>query len=292
MRTRAISGPQEARGPAAQPSEKPAGPADPHRRVPDWILTVLLGIAMIGALELLTRLDVLSPNIFPMPSRVADSLVAGLMSGQYATALSSTLSATVIGFATSALIAVMSAGLLVSFPRFERVVMPFIVSLQTMPKIALAPVVLLIFGFGAMTKIALIVVVSFFPILINALQGLRIRQRDCLELFTALGATRWQLFRSLRIPGSVPYIFAGFHIGLIFALIGAIVAELVGVPEGLGVIMLQEKARFNIQGLWAVLVVLMVIGILLRQIVLAVERRVAFWAGEAALEAIDRGGVS
>jgi NitT/TauT family transport system permease protein len=261
-----------------------------RRRVPDAVWSVLLAVALIAVLELTTRTGLLSPDIFPMPSEIAESIVEGFGSGRYPVALASTLWTTVVGFLLAVVLSLTAAGLVVSLPRFERIVMPFVVAFQTLPKVALAPIILLIFGFGATTKVVIVAVVSFFPILINAIQGLRIRQRDTLEIFVSLGASRWQTFRRLRIPGSAPFLFAGFQIGLVFAVIGAVTAELVGVPEGLGAVMLQEMARFNIQGMWAVLFVLMIVGVLLRTAMVLTERRVAFWAREQSDEVGSSGG--
>jgi len=109
------------------------------------------------------------------------------------------------------------------------------------------------------------------------LQGLKIRDRTQFELFQSLGATRWQMFVHLRLPSAVPYIFAGLHIGAIFALIGAVVAEFVGTGSGIGYAMLQAKASFDVPGVYVCLVLLMVLGTLLNFIMRRLEQRVAFW---------------
>jgi NitT/TauT family transport system permease protein len=288
-----VSAPERVRE-AAGPTDATVAVTDEptaRRRVPDAVWSLLLAVAIVAILEVATRTGMLSQDIFPMPSAIAESIVDGFGSGRYPVALASTLWTTVVGFLLAVVLALAAAGLVVSVPRFERIVMPFIVAFQTLPKVALAPIILLIFGFGATTKVVIVAVVSFFPILVNAVQGLRIRQRDTLEVFVSLGATRWQTFRRLRVPGSAPYLFAGFQIGLVFAVIGAVTAELVGAPEGLGAVMLQEMARFNIQGMWAVLVILMVVGVLLRTVVVLTERRVAFWAREQSDEVGASGGV-
>jgi NitT/TauT family transport system permease protein len=107
---------------------------------------------------------------------------------------------------------------------------------------------------------------------------MRVRDREQLELLRSLGATRWQMFRMLRIPGSVPYVFAGFHIGIIFAVLGAVVAEFVGSRSGLGYLLLLQKGQFNVPGVFAILVLLMGIGLSLHGVMVALERKLAFWA--------------
>src|ERR1700759_5798133 len=96
---------------------------------------------------------------------------------------------------------------------------------------------MLALGFVMTSKIAIIVVVCIFPILVNTLSGLRLRNTEQIELMASLGASKWQLFHHLRVPNSIPYVFAGLNVGLIFALLGAIVAEFVGAPDGLGVLL-------------------------------------------------------
>jgi NitT/TauT family transport system permease protein len=123
-----------------------------------------------------------------------------------------------------------------------------------------------------------VITACFFPILMNALHGLKVRDRDHLELMRSLGATRLQLFVRLRLPNAMPYIFAGLHIGVIFALIGTVVAEFVGTNAGIGYVMLQAKANFDIASVYACLLMLMVIGVLLHTAMKQLEKRAAFWA--------------
>lgn len=137
-----------------------------------------------------------------------------------------------------------------------------------------------------MGKITTAAIGCFFPILVNALQGLRVRDREQVELFQSLGASRYQLFRYVRGPNAIPFIMAGFHIGILFALVGAIVADFVGSQPGLGSRLLIDKETFNVPGVFAVLVILMAFGILLHVVLRLVERRVAFWAEDVSHGAI------
>lgn len=246
-------------------------------RVPDRAWTVMVAVAITGLAEFVAANEWVSRLILPAPSAVWRSLVDGFSTGVYWPHIFSTLYSTASGFLMASFVAILIAGFLSSIPRLERVMFPFIIAFQTMPKIAIAPLVVLWLGFGNLGKTTIVALICFFPILVNTLQGLRIRERDQYELTRSLGASRYQMFRYIRVPNAVPYIFAGLHIGIIFALIGAVVAEFVGSRAGLGYFLLTQKAAFNVPGVYACLILLMVAGLMYHGIMVALERRVAFW---------------
>ncbi len=252
----------------------------------DRALAVLLVTALILLAQGAAQGGLVSSLILPPPTTVWAALVDGFSSGLYWFHLGSTLWATGIGFVLAAIVSLVIAALVTSAPRFERVVMPLIVAFQSLPKIAIAPLVILWLGFDQESKVLIVVISSFFPILVNGIQGLRLRNREYYELMAGLGASRVQILRYVRLPDSLPYVFAGFHVGLNFALLGAVVAEFVGAPNGLGYVLLQQKAQFNVAGVYAILVILMVVGLALRQVTLQAEKRVAFWAGEVSATSI------
>jgi len=242
------------------------------------LLSLLLAALLIGGGQYAAANGLVSPLILPAPSEVLVAMIDGFRSGNYLTDLLSTTGSLLAGFALGTVISLVFAGLLISLPLLERVLTPFIVAFQSMPKVAIAPLIILWIGFGEASKIVIVVTVCFFPIMVNTLQGLRIRDRDRYELLRSLGASRWQMFWHLRLPDAVPYIFAGLHIGAIFALIGAVVAEFVGSSSGLGYAMLQAKASFDVPGVYVCLFLLMVLGIALNMIMTRIERRMSFWA--------------
>ncbi|MGH9340895.1 MAG: ABC transporter permease [Acidobacteriota bacterium] len=249
-------------------------------RVPNWFLSVLLAAAILFLAEVSAKNGWVSRFILPAPSDVWKALVDGFASGMYWRHIQSTLYPTLGGFALAAVVGILLGGLLASLPRLERVVFPFVVSFQTLPKLAIAPMIVLWLGFGGASKVFIVSSVCFFPVLVNTMQGMRVRNLEFLELARSLGASRLQLFRYIRFPGAIPYIMAGLHIAVIFALIGAVVAEFVGSRSGLGYLMLQQKAAFNIPGAFAVLVLLMALGLLNHGLMVLLEKRVSFWARE------------
>ncbi|WP_164710307.1 ABC transporter permease [Euzebya pacifica] len=242
---------------------------------------LILALVIIGSLvmaQIAATNGWVSQFILPKPTDVWASLVDGFTSGVYWPHISSTLLGTGLGFAFAAVGAMALAALMVTMERVENVVLPLVVGFQSLPKIAVAPIVILWLGFDLSGKVVIVGFVCFFPILLNTLAGLKIRDREQLELLQSLGATKLQMFRYLRLPGAVPYLFAGFHVGIIFALLGAVVAEFVGSRDGLGRFLLSQRAAFNVGGVYAVLVILMVMGLVFRWIMLLIERRFAFWA--------------
>ncbi|WP_213451306.1 ABC transporter permease [Rhizomonospora bruguierae] len=244
------------------------------------MLSLLVLAVTLGAFEIASRQRWISPLMVPAPSSVWEALTVGFERGIYWDHLLSTLSATAWGFLLATGLGIGLGGLLAALRPLERVLYPFIVAFQSTPKIALAPLVVIWLGFGVTSKILVVALVTFFPILVNTMQGLRLRDRERQELMVAVGATKWQTFRYVRLPGSVPFVFAGLHIGAIFALLGAVVAEFVGSSSGLGVLLNAERASFNVPGVFAVLLILMALGIALNAVMKALERRFTFWCRE------------
>ena len=159
----------------------------------------------------------------------------------------------------------------------EAVLYPYVVAFQTMPKVAIAPLFVLWFGFGVTSKIIITAAIVFFPVLANTIVGLRSAPRDQIDLMTAFTASQWHIFRMVRVPHALPFVFAGLDIGIVLAVIGAIVGEFVGAQAGLGYLILQRNFSMDAAGMFAILIVLSVIGIVLHAAMRFVARRVIFW---------------
>jgi NitT/TauT family transport system permease protein len=247
----------------------------------DWLVSLLVLIAFLVAIETCSRLSLISPMVLPSPTAIGSTLADLFTSGMVWPHLESTLVSTALGFMIAVAAGVTIAAILTAFHRLERIFYPFIVAFQTLPKIAIAPLVIIWLGFGSSSKITIVAIVSFFPILVNTMQGLRLRDPERQELMTALGASKWQTFRYVRLPAALPYIFAGLQIGIIFALIGTVAAEFVGSSQGLGVLLIQQKALFNVPAVYAVLVIFMVLGVSIHVIMRVLEHRITFWDQES-----------
>jgi len=161
--------------------------------------------------------------------------------------------------------------------RVDYFLYPFVVMFQAMPKVALAPLIVVWFGLGLSSKVAQAAFTAFFPLMVNTIAGLRSADEDRVALMRSLGATRMQIFTMLRLPGALPFVMAGLEVAMVLSLIGAIVAEFVGAQKGLGVLIMSMTFTMDVAGQFSVLLVLSLLGLLLNGAIAAVRRRVLFW---------------
>ena len=183
----------------------------------------------------------------------------------------------VVGFVLSVLIGLPLAALFTFSRTMEKSIFPLIVGSNTIPKVALAPLLLAWFGFGLKPKILIVVLVAFFPIVINAVVGFKSLSPQMIYLARSMGATSSQLFWQFYLPNALPNIFAGFKVATSLAVIGAVVAEFVGADGGLGYVMMIANADLNIARQFAAIVLLSMIGMIFFWIIEWVERIVLPW---------------
>jgi NitT/TauT family transport system permease protein len=254
----------------------------------NFLLRILLIVAVLSVWEALVWALSVPQFILPAPSSISMALYRGFASSLYIDHLWITLAETLIGFALGTLLA-FALGIAVALSRrTEYFLYPFIVMFQAMPKVALAPLIIIWFGLGLTSKVVSAALVAFFPLMVNTIVGLRSADEDRINLMRSLAASRGQIFWMLQLPNALPYIFAGLEIAMIFALIGAIVAEFVGAQSGLGMLMQSMNFTMDVAGQFSVLLILSAMGLLLNGIVTGIRRRVLFWdasqKAEAALE--------
>jgi len=215
--------------------------------------------------------------ILPTPSKIAYAMYNGIASNLYIGHLAATLGETILGFIFGCILA-FTLGTIVALSRtVEYFLYPIIVMFQAMPKVALAPLIIVWCGLGLTSKVVTAVLVAFFPLMVNIIVGLRSADEDRINLMRSLSASRWQIFRMLQLPNAMPYIFAGLEIAMIFSLIGAIVAELLGAEKGLGMLITSMNFTMDVAGQFSILLILAVLGLLLNGAVAMVRRRVLFW---------------
>src|SRR6267154_4165172 len=183
----------------------------------------------------------------------------------------------VTGFAISVLIGVPIAIWVTYSKAFDNAVYPLIVGSQTIPKVALAPLLLAWFGFGMAPKIVIVVMVAFFPIVINSVVGLRGAPVEMLHLARSMGASPAQIFWRFRLPQALPNIFAGMKLATVLAVIGAVVAEFVGADSGLGYLIMVAGANFQIARQFSAIVVLSVVGMIFFWLAGRIERICLPW---------------
>ena len=199
--------------------------------------------ALILAWELYARFSGVSPTTLPAPSRVAAQAVLhgpSLLENAVPTA-----GATLLGFACSLGTAFLLSILIDFSPRIRRALFPVFVVSQTLPLVAIAPLVVLWFGFGLAPKIMLVALVTFFPMLVALVQGYAATEAEIALLLHSMGATRWRIFWLARLPSAMPYFFAGLRISITYAVVGAIFAEYAGAAKGLGIYILNAKNNFR-----------------------------------------------
>lgn len=199
--------------------------------------------ALIAAWEISVHVSGISPTVLPAPSRVLSQAYenrAALTGHSLAT-----LQATGFGFSCSLLLAFLFSMLVDFFPPIRRALFPVLIITQTLPLIAIAPLIVLWFGFGLTPKIVLVALVTFFPMLVALVQGYAATDRDIESLLASMGASRWRIFAMARLPSALPYFFAGLRISITYAVVGAIFAEYAGAARGLGIYILNAKNNFR-----------------------------------------------
>lgn len=240
-------------------------------------LRVLILIVSLLVWEALVRIFPVPQFILPAPSRILMALYRGAQSGVYLHNFWFTLSETLLGFVVGSLLAIGLGTLIALNRRLEYYLYPYIVMFQSMPKVAIAPLIIVWFGIGLTSKVISAVMVAFFPLLVNTVVGLRSADEDRVNLMRSLAASERQIFWMLRLPSALPFIMAGLEVAMILSLIGAIVAEFIGAEAGLGVLIQSMNFNMDVAGEFSVLFVLAVMGLVLNVVVTSVRRRVLFW---------------
>jgi NitT/TauT family transport system permease protein len=243
----------------------------------NFALRLLLIAVFLAVWEAFVRLLEIPLFILPTPSSVFVALYRGFASSLYIDHIWVTLAETLMGFALGTTLAFVLGTVIALSRPVEYFLYPFVVMFQAMPKVALAPLIIVWFGLGIFSNVVNAALVAFFPLMVNTIVGLRSAEEDKVNLMKSLAATRGQIFWMLQLPNAMPYIFAGLEIAMIFALIGAIVAEFVGAQSGLGMLIQSMNFTMDVAGQFSVLLLLSIIGLLLNGVVTGVRKRVLFW---------------
>ena len=243
----------------------------------NFALRLLLIAVFLAVWEAGVRLFEIPLFILPTPSNVFTALYRGIASSLYVDHIWITITETLLGFVLGTSLAFLLGTVIALSRPVEYFLYPFVVMFQAMPKVALAPLIIVWFGLGLTSKVVNAALVAFFPLMVNTIVGLRSAEEDKVNLMKSLAATRTQIFWMLQLPNAMPYIFAGLEIAMIFALIGAIVAEFVGAQAGLGMLIQSMNFTMDVAGQFSVLLLLSLLGLLLNGIVIGVRRRVLFW---------------
>lgn len=236
------------------------------------VLTILLIVLLWSAS---TSFFHIPAYLLPSPEEIFRRMVRDwriLLSGT-----GYTLLCVIYGFAVSVVVGIPLALLIVFNRTSERILMPLVVMSQTIPKVAIAPILIIWLGFGILPKVAITFLIAFFPIVISTAVGLKSVETDMLDLVRSMGAGRLKLLLRVRMPTALPHMFAGLKIAICLAVVGAIVGEFVGSDNGLGYLILTAAGSLDGPMTWAALVVLVAMGVGLFALVSWVEAMVIPW---------------
>ncbi|MBZ0278054.1 MAG: ABC transporter permease [Anaerolineae bacterium] len=244
------------------------------RRRSNLVAAVIL-ISVLGGWELIVQVRQVPVYILPAPSRILNTLAQN--TGYFADALFVTVFEALLGLFLGTATGVMLASLLSLRPTLERGVMTLAVFVKSTPLVAIAPLLTIWLGFGVLPKIILTALLTFFPVLINVLSGFQHTDAALLDTLHSWHASRWEIFRHIRVPGALPYLFAALKISGPLSLIAAVVAEWTGSSAGVGHVMWLAYSNLNLPYLFAAVFILATVGRLLYALVLWAEKRLVFW---------------
>jgi len=233
-------------------------------------------LALIGLWEVLARWSGVPSWLLPAPSAIGDAMID--WRAELASHFMVTLYEVLVGFALSIAVSIPLAVAVVYSPFLQNTIYPILLALQSMPKVAIAPLLVLWIGFGALPKILVVFLVCFFPIVVATASGLSSVPPALIDLIRSLSATSYQTFIKIRFPTALPHIFVGFKIAITFAVIGAVIGEFVGSDQGLGYLILISTSQSRTPLAFGALLLLTIMSIVLYYAVEFVERLVVPWA--------------
>ena len=250
-------------------------------RVPQSVSIIVLGVAMLALWWLIAELEYVSRILLPGPAETFEELwdtTKNIASGGHiAVALWITTQEVILGFLAAAITGFV-LGVVVGETRLgEKAVMPYLVALNALPKVAFAPVFVAWFGFGINSKIVMALFIAFFPMIVSTAAGLYAVSADSLMLFQSMEASKWQTLRKLKLPSALPFIFAGLKTAAVFAVVGAVVGEYLGGGKGLGELIRLSAQTLRIDRVFAMIFYLGIIGLILYGFVAWAERKLLFW---------------
>ncbi len=245
------------------------------------VRAIVISAVLIAVWQLAVGLFQLPHYMLPSPARVLSTLTlqAGYLTGHALT----TLFEIVVGFFVGAMLGVATALLMSFLPIARRLVLPLVVASQALPVFAIAPLLVIWFGFGLASKIVMASLIIYFPVASAFYDGLTRTDRGLVELAALSGATRFQTLVFIRVPAALPNLASGLRVAVAVAPIGAVVGEWVGASGGLGFVMIQANARMQTDTVFAALLLLASMAVCLRIIVDRVTRRLVFWAPQTDL---------
>lgn len=230
--------------------------------------------------NLCTRLEC-DGNFLPAPSAIGRSLWINLSTERFYYHFWITLWEILAGFVIGTVIGLCLWTAIAQSKILERILYPYVIALQTIPKVPIAPMIIIWSGYGVTSKVVITSLIVSFPIVVNCIAGMRSAPQQQIDMLHSFTASEWQIFRMVKLKAALPYIIAGIDIAIVLAVLGVIVGEFIGSQAGLGNLLLQRNFSMDTAGRFAILIVISAIGISLNKMVGLARRRVIFWEGRS-----------
>jgi NitT/TauT family transport system permease protein len=248
-----------------------------RRRIVITAVQVAIVVIWLGSWQLCADHGITNRLFTSAPSDIWTSLWDGLVHGQTLSSLGTTLYETLVGFFISVIIGTLFGIAIYASAFFRDVMQPFIAAVNSLPRLALVPLFILWFGIGSLGRIALIITITTFVILINTFAGLQSASRDHLLLARTLGARRWQTYLKFMLPSAAPTLFAGLQLGLTYSFLGAVISELISGGDGLGAAISEAQSNFDTAGMFADIFVIGIVAAVLSSVMRLAERYLLAW---------------
>ncbi|MDT8862905.1 ABC transporter permease [Alkalihalobacillus sp. MEB130] len=229
------------------------------------LYSCLIFIFTLVVWEMVVRVKEISKIILPAPTAIAANLIQHFQSGYFYPHILTTTIEVLGGFFAGAIVGIGLGFLVAQSKTTQEILQPYIIASQAMPKLALAPLLVLWFGFGYTPKIVIVALVCFFPLFESTVTGLSHVSREKLALFRSLKASRSQTLLKLRLPTAMPYIFSGLRVAVVLSVVGAVISEFIGANKGLGALIIASQGMLDTTLMFSVFILLTVKGMILYQ---------------------------
>ncbi len=247
------------------------------QRNENWLLGSISMLIFLGVWELAVRLGLVNPLFTSSPSRIAIAAVEMFADGSIYGHLRVSGSEFLLGFSLAVVIGVPLGILMGWYSRLNAVLEPFVSALYATPRIALLPLVVIWFGIGLGSKVAIVFLGAVFPILVNTITGVRTINADFVRVARSFSASDRQMFMTVALPSSVPMLLTGLRLGLGHALVGIVVGEMYGATQGLGFLIAVAGARFQTDKVMVGIILIAALGVAMTELLRAIERRFEVW---------------
>ncbi|MDK2941228.1 MAG: NitT/TauT family transport system permease protein [Acetobacterium sp.] len=246
-----------------------------YQNISDRLIPIIFILAILILWELVVNLGVVERYTLPSPSDIVNALIVNGSDIMMHTGV--TFFEGMTGLLAAVFLALIMAVAMDQFPMVKKAIYPVLVISQTVPIIVIAPLLAMWFGFGIAPKIFVVVLVCFFPITVNLIEGLQSVDGELINLVRSMGATKGQIFAKIKFPSALPYFFSGLKIAATYSIMGAVIGEWLGGKAGLGVYMLRARHAFALDLVFASIVVIVILSIILFYGIAGIQRALMPW---------------